>query len=371
MYQKNKSNQMSIKSFFLVFVSVLFIASFSACTDDDTADDSANGANQTALLENSSEIIEASYKNAKSNSSELKMKAEVLESNLSLSSIQELKASLKSSWIAWQKISFYEFGKADELGLKSSVNIYKTDTVKIEDNIRTANFNLDQLSMKNAKGFPGLDYLLNSESENDLLIALQNDSNRRKYILQACADINSRFIEVSDSWENSKSSFIENTGTDVGSSLGMLINALNLHYEKFFRDNKLGIPLGVRSAGIPRPDFCEAVYGEYSVELAQENFEAFKNFYSGITSDDSDGYGLDDYLKDANAAELNNRILAQISLIDLKLNALSDPLPQQIQNNAQAVQEAYNEIQRLIVLLKVDLPSRIGVLITYQDNDGD
>jgi hypothetical protein len=32
---------------------------------------------------------------------------------------------------------------------------------------------------------------------------------------------------------------------------------------------------------------------------------------------------------------------------------------------------AYNEVRNMVVYLKTDMPSALGILITYQDNDGD
>ena len=46
-------------------------------------------------------------------------------------------------------------------------------------------------------------------------------------------------------------------------------------------------------------------------------------------------------------------------------------MSENIINNQTQVEAAYAELQKLIVLFKVDMPSRLGVLITYQDNDGD
>ena len=46
-------------------------------------------------------------------------------------------------------------------------------------------------------------------------------------------------------------------------------------------------------------------------------------------------------------------------------------MPDAIQSKNSELNETYSEIQKLIVYWKVDMPSRLGVLITYQDNDGD
>jgi len=39
--------------------------------------------------------------------------------------------------------------------------------------------------------------------------------------------------------------------------------------------------------------------------------------------------------------------------------------------NPSVVDAAYVELQKQVVLFKTDMPSSLGVLITYQDNDGD
>ena len=43
----------------------------------------------------------------------------------------------------------------------------------------------------------------------------------------------------------------------------------------------------------------------------------------------------------------------------------------EIQTNKTQVDNAYEKLQQLVPLLKVDLTSALGVLITYADNDGD
>jgi hypothetical protein len=61
----------------------------------------------------------------------------------------------------------------------------------------------------------------------------------------------------------------------------------------------------------------------------------------------------------------------QFATATTKLQALTDPLSDNIKNNNTAVTAAYTELQKLTVLLKTDMPSSMGILITYGDNDGD
>lgn len=350
----------SIKS---ILIAALFSVAIVACNDDDK-DAASTNADQAAFLENTGTIIFINYQQFNADVNDLALAIDSLEANTSQVNLAEAKAALKTAYTSWQKVSPFEFGPAEAVSLKSNLNIYKTDTAQIESNISSANYNFDQISMKDAIGFPALDYLLNSKS-NDIS-KLNSNPNRMAYIQAVSAALKTKANEVATAWISYQNTYKTQEGTDVGSSTGMLINALNQHFEKFFRDNKIGIPLGIRSSGIARTDYVEAPYGNYSMELAKENLATMKAIYTG-----NDGYGIDDYLNDSDAEDLNQSITNQISIIELKLGALSDPLQSQIETNSAQVQEAYSEMQNLIVLLKVDLPSRLGVLITYQDNDGD
>ena len=85
--------------------------------------------------------------------------------------------------------------------------------------------------------------------------------------------------------------------------------------------------------------------------------------------------GLDDYMDFTNAQQggslLSDVIDNQFAEIITALNGLNDPLSNEVVvNNAQGLQ-AYDKLQQLVPLIKVDMTSALGVLITYQDNDGD
>ena len=95
---------------------------------------------------------------------------------------------------------------------------------------------------------------------------------------------------------------------------------------------------------------------------------------AGYSSNDN-GLGLDDYMNFVNAennsVQLSNIIDNQITNILEKVNNLPGTLGNDIINNKPMVQETYQELQKFVPLIKVDMTSALGVLITYQDNDGD
>lgn len=345
---------------------ILLISVLWACKEADKKDDQDIQFDQAAFLANlSAEVILPNYLELNNAVNDLSESVDTLVFRKSKSDLDKVQTKLKTAYLAWQKVSFLEFGPAMTVGLRANLNTFPTDTTEIEAKIAQNETNMDLLSMSDKKGFPALDYLLNHTSDSLILAELNN--NRINYLNAVVQDLKTKINTVYGEWSAEyQSTFNSSLGTDVGSSTGQLINALNQHYERNFRDGKIGIPIGVRSSGIPRPEDSEALYGGYSIELAVANFEAMKELYFGKV-----GLGLDDYLKGAEAESLNQTIQNQMVSIDSKLNALNDPLANEIQNNYQALRDCYQEIQKLIVYWKVDMPSRLGVLITYQDNDGD
>ena len=184
-------------------------------------------------------------------------------------------------------------------------------------------------------------------------------------------------IKWSSNGGNYVNQFNGANGTDAGSSLGQVINALTQHIERHLRDGKLGIPNGNRNfSGTSLPGHVEALYyGNTSIELALENLNAIEAFYNGSNNDGVEGIGLDDYLislgAEYNEGTLNDAIKAQFAACRNKLNAIPKPLKESLTSNKANIDEAVKELQRLIILFKADIPSATGVLITYQDNDGD
>ena len=95
---------------------------------------------------------------------------------------------------------------------------------------------------------------------------------------------------------------------------------------------------------------------------------------SSYTANDN-GLGLDDYMNFVNA-ELNSEQLStvidnQIVTILDELDNYNNTLSEEIMTNKTALSVSYGELQRLVPYIKVDMTSALGVLITYQDNDGD
>jgi predicted lipoprotein len=195
-------------------------------------------------------------------------------------------------------------------------------------------------------------------------------SARKQYVSDLLNDMSVKINSIIGTWSSSyRTTFVNSLSTDVGSSIGFLVNQLNFELD-YLKNSKIGIPLGKKTLGIALPEKCEAYYEKQSVQYALETLKAIERVYNG-----GSGKGFDDYLDhlkaDYNGTSLNSAIQNQFSIAKNKLSAVPDPLSAQIISNPAIVDAAYAELMKLLVLLKTDMPSSLGVIITYQDGDGD
>ncbi|MFT4968619.1 MAG: putative lipoprotein [Chitinophagales bacterium] len=354
---------------------LLLIFTLNAC-DRDLIDDV--NFDRTAMLNNYAEnIIEPRYERLAINSNDLVSLASDFQANTNLITLEELRAQFKNTYLAWQGCSSTEFGPARTSTLKAIFNTYPVDTTQINNNINSGVYSLGTAQNIAAIGLPTIDYLLYGIKGTDaeILIALSTPATLN-YLIDVCGQMNTAAQQVNTEWSGAyATTFINANGTDLGSSLGLLVNEMNLDFERFIRDGKVGIPLGKRSLGNPQLDKLEAVHAKYSLELLQESILKLEDLYTGTSSNGVNGIGFDDYLDAVNASHsgqnLNSVITQQFDDINGTINTLNADLEISIQNNQNQVDEVYNKLQQMIVYLKVDLASNLGILISYQDNDGD
>lgn len=355
---------------FIVTLLLLFVGACSSTSSDDQSN-----FDRAAMLENyGNNVILPAFESLQTSVDDLQIAAQDFENERTPEQLETLQAALKDARLAWQDVSPFRFGPAESI---TSLNTYPVDTEKISDRVSSGEYSFGTIGSADVVGLPALGYLLHGVADtNEQILSMYttdtDSENRLDYLLDNITFIKEQVDTATNDWKASGGDYIgmflseENAGTDVGSSLGMLINNYVRHYEKFLRDGKIGIPAGVRSAGTPRPVAVEAYYGGYSVELATANLNQVERIFTG-----ADGRGLDDNLEALNAADLSDEIQTQIDEAQSALEALNDPLSQQIEENNDPVLTTFEEMQQVVTLVKADMTSILGITITYQDNDGD
>jgi predicted lipoprotein len=373
---------------FVVLVCITF-AGIISChhkkNDDVTPGGGKSGFDRGAMLANiGNNVILANYKSLAASVN--KLDSAITDFNLSPDNtkLSNLQSIFKDAYRAWQSCSAFEFGPADAVFLSSNCNTFPVDTNRINSNITSGSYNLGTGSNLAAKGFPGIDYLLfGTGPDNNVILARYTTgglaANRKQYLTNICNDIQGYINSVLNGWLPSGGNYIHTfvtaTGTDIGSSTGLLVNSMDLDFE-ILKNNKIGIPAGKQSGGVLLPGKVEALYCGISAELATLHCENTQNIYLGKSSAGVNGLGFDDYLISLNAktsdgSVLNTAIKNQFAYALSKCRAMPDPLSATVQNNTAVVNATYQELQKLVVLLKTDMPSAMAILITYEDNDGD
>ena len=376
LYHKNHT----LKRILYIFLTITCAVSFVNCIkkDNKPADDSQDSFDKQALLTNYADnLILPAYTSFKTALDSLVTVYTSFKSTGSVADFQVVKQKYLIAYLKYQRCDLFEMGPAESTIVRANFNIFPTDTVQIKSNISSGSYDLGVLSNLDAKGFPAIEFLFygNNSNEADIISSFTTSSNRKQYVSTVLEEMTTKLNYVISTWNTSyRTTFINSLGTNIGSSIGFLINQLNFQLD-YLKNAKIGIPLGKKSLDVVLPEKCEAYYSKQSVLYALATLTSIENVYLGKSTSGSDGKGFDDYLDHLEAkyssGTLNAAIKNQFAVTHTKLTAITGNLDAQIISNPTLVNAAYTELVKLLVLLKTDMPSSLGVVITYQDGDGD
>lgn len=294
-----------------------------------------------------------------------------------------VRASWKQAYITWQGADMLEFGPDASVGLRNFINIYPVSITKLNTNITSGSYDLEQFGNKDAQGFPALDYLLNGLAADDTTLITYyttgtNAANRKQYLMAVTDKMIAKVTATLDAWHTYRTAFIANTSTDAGSSLSTMTNAYVQYFERYLRSGKIGLPSGAMT-GVAAPELTEAYYApSVSKDLAIAALDAVSNFYEGMAygSTSNNGIGFREYVATVGTVDGTGRPMADVisaEFADAKtaMANMPSPITTAVSSNRQDILKVYQALQQLVPLLKVDMVSALGISITYVDNDGD
>lgn len=319
------------------------------------------------------------YQDLSTKSNDLRDRVNDFTTDATANALEQVRQDYVQAYLAWQRVAQFEFGPAADVFLRNSVNNFPLNEQELLENVQTGVYDFG-MPDRYDKGFPALDFLLYGAADSDAeLINLYrlgaNAAKYQDYLKAVVADIDDRCSTTLESWETSyRTAFLKNTGTAAGTSLSLVINGFNEHYELLKRE-KLGIPSGVLTLGIPNPDRVEAKHSGLSAALLKSALQAAANLFNGQGLNGVNGLGLSELIAATNA-EKNDIFLAdvianQFAKASEAAGQLNLPLDQLIPSQNELVINAYNEVTRQVVNIKTDLPSVLCVSITYIDNPSD
>lgn len=370
----------------IVFFSIILVLGSCGNKDKSTTVPEGNPLDREAMLKNVADNIvlpaNAKFEVTLNN---MISKSDAFRNDPTTATLTAYRTAWEEAYIEWQKIGIFDFGPAADVALNSYMNVYPANVSKINANILSGNTNLEVFESYPAQGFPAIDYLINGSADTDddivaLYVTSEDADKRKEYLLKLNNQMYAKFQAVNMAWkEDYRNKFVSSTGTGLNGSTSLMMNGVIFYYERFIRSGKFGIPSGAMVNGSVLPASVEAYYKkDIGKTLAQTAQQAFVDYFNGKSvTTGVEGPSLKTYLNALDAKDAATQVLlsetinTQFAVVDTKLNVLTENLSNEVSTNNTAMIAVYNEMQKAVRMLKVDMTSALSVTITYTDNDGD
>ncbi|HNP67492.1 MAG TPA: imelysin family protein [Aequorivita sp.] len=366
-----------------ILLAIIAVAITACSSDNDGPTETNDNFDRGAMLANwADNIIIPAYTSFNSKVVEMEAATAAFNAAPTVENLQSLRAAWKVAYVSFQNVSMFEVGKAEDIRFRNRLNVYPTKVAQIEDFIASGNYDFDLPSTIDKQGFPAMDYMLNGLAENDAEIVTFYTTNSnavgyKNYLSTLSQTIKSLSNEVLTSWTGGyRDTFVANTSSSASGAVDKLTNDYIFYFEKALRAGKVGIPAGIFSNGT-LPQNVEAFYKkDISKELLLEAIDASVDFFNGKSfNGTSNGESFKTYLDYLNTIKNGENLSAlindQFTVAKNKANELNANFVEQIETDNSKMLASYDELQRLVVLFKVDMVQAFDVTIDYVDADGD
>jgi predicted lipoprotein len=378
LFRINRNNMLKRILAITLVAGLIYACSSSSGGDDDETifvDTFDRAAMLTDLADN---IIIPAYQDFASEMTSLKAAGQNFTASPDQTTLDALRTAWYNAYKTWQYVEMFNIGKAEELQFSFYMNVYPLTVADVENNIANGGYDLDAVNNQDAQGFPALDYLLYGVAANDadILAKFTTDTNAqgyKNYVTDVLNQMDGLTQQVLNDWTGSfRNAFIDNSGNTTTSSVNLLANDFIFYYEKALRANKIGIPAGIFSNNV-LPDRVEAFYrSDISKDLALEALQAVQDFFNGKQYGGSaTGESFRSYLVYLQRSDISNSITTQFASAETQINGLLDNFSQQVNTDNTQMTLAYDELQKAVVLLKVDMFQAFNVNVDFVDADGD
>lgn len=376
---------------FLRITLISLVAIITSFCKNPTVDNEPNndnqGSNRTLMLSNiADEIVIPSYAKFKTKLDSFNIQINTFSDAPNESNLIALRNSWVHTYTEWQKVELFDFGPAHNYSLRNFINIYPTNTLTIRTNILNKDVNLEYSVNETAQGFPAFDYLINGYANTDAEIVNLYASNtdtiapkRIAYLKKLSEQMTNKFNQTYNAWNSTyRNEFIASTNLTTSGSTSQMINGFILNYERYIRSGKIGIPAAAL-VGEKDETKVEAYYKkDISKQLAIAAHQASIDFFNGKSvNTGTEGFSIKSYLNGIDAKDsktgkfLTETLIEQFTIINSKLNSLTDNFSELVTNDNQKLIDTHNEFQIAVRMLKVDMSSAMSIIIGYGDTDGD
>lgn len=358
----------------IVLILISFLPSFGC--DTNQQEQPTQSFDRKAMLENMADnLIIPAFSELQQQVISLETAVKAFSANPNTSTLSAAQQAWESAYLSWQKATPFNFGPGElpVFGtLTENIGIFPVSTTKIENTIQSGNLSFDNFE-RDSRGFLALDYLLFSAEGNEDILAKFSNENRRKYTVRVAEDIREKVTAVRTGWDSYRTSFINNSGTDAGSSTSILYNEFVKSFEAA-KNFKVQLPAGQRAGQTSaEPTRVEAFYSGKSLLFLEAHLTTIQRIWEGKSVSGQDGAGFEEYLISVEGgSDLIAQTRTQLTAVQqAKGRVPAGRLSGSIQTNLSIVQDLGVELQKLTRFYKSDMASLLGIAITFNSGDGD
>lgn len=305
-----------------------------------------------------------------------------------LTKLTTLQNAFLNTYDKWQYCEIYEKTEpANDAMAVENTNFFPTRIDSVNAYISRGQNSLAFVKsrIKIDKGLPAIDYLLFSKTGDNQQILNRfttdvNADSYKAYLTSLVSSIKEIQVDIVSKWNTSyRQTFINSIGADAASSFSAMANTIAQRTDDLKR-HQVGIPAGY-SGNVPtiytNPTAVQAYYSNNSISYLLLTLNNMKDvMYGRNTTTAIDGKGLYDYIKTLDipssfGGKLEDEIIAQIDVCIAKANECGPDLSNTIINDKPKADALFLQTKKLLILMKADLPSALGVTISYTDSDGD
>ena len=376
-----------MKKLIPIFLVYIFLSSCGGSSDvlpppggngNTTTNDSFD--RKTILESTYDNIIVPAYGDFNNKLTELSSAISLFSENVNETSLNSVRKSWRTAYIAWQNIAMFDIREAESVFFSSIMNSYPANEGVINTNIDNSVSQLVGISSAElgSTGFPALGYLiygLGNDSNDVISYYISNNSaNRIGYLNAVINQMTSNTNLIIQDWNNNRSSFVNSSGNSATSSLNLMTNDFLYYLEKRVREAKIAVPTAVRTNFVPLPTHVESFYkADLCKKLLEQAFLSVERFYYGISFDGTElNSGLKSYLEYlGNNETLISEIDTKIDQVNIEISQVSDNFITQLNTDPTEISDIFYKIQDIVPLMKTDMLSVFNISTDYLDNDGD
>jgi predicted lipoprotein len=284
----------------------------------------------------------------------------------------------KAAIEAADSLRCYQTGPVADRQLVSTFYYWQTIPSRIESIVKKPSPAFDQAFLDNegatVKGLYAIEYLLfdrrggqpGEPLEAAKALDLLSTSPRRcEYLAALARDVADKATQLSKDWSaTGPQGAAEKFSSGGQASLNLLVNQLTQSLETVLQ-NHLNFALALPTPVDRQLNRIKGSRSGTSLQGVIVALEGVNKFYRG-----ENGLGLHDSLNRVNPA-VATRVQDKLTAAIAAARGIGEPLERAVVDKRGPLETAVKETHDLEVLFKVDLPSALGVTITFTSGDGD